>query len=137
MGLRDDIIADPACAVAYATRDCAELARIRSFGRMRLCHTAVGVGTILDKVDNGGMFLDNLTALGATNRDLYWAMVMINAGRLDLGVEKVQAQLTLLAQGMPQFAAGINALKALGYEPDPYSAAEMADALYNPDGTLK
>lgn len=136
MGLREDIIADPACAEAYAARDCAELARIRSVDRIRLKHTAIGIGTIL-ALDLGGAFLDTLLAMGANDRDVHWSMTLLDRGALDLGVQKLQDKLALMAAGMPQFANGIAALKALGYEPDPYSAADVAAACFNPNGSAK
>lgn len=137
MGLREDILGNPDCADALAKRDCDELARIASIGRKRLKHTNVGVGSILTVMDNGGAFLDALVAMGATDRNIHWSLVLLERGALDLGVQKLQDQLTLMAQGLPAFAAGIEAFMALGYEPDPVTKEQVGAALYNPDGSIK
>lgn len=115
-------------AQLIASRNEQAIADLLSTG-VRLKHTALGVGTVLACMDNGGVFLDTLESLGATNRDIHWVMVLLNNSNLDLGVQKLQDKLTELAANMPTFAAGINAFKALGYEPVVVSAHEVAIAL--------
>ncbi len=137
MGLREEILGNPDCAAALAKRDCDELARIASIGRQRLKHTAVGVGSILAVMDNGGAFLDALVAMGETDRNIHWSVVLLERGVLDLGVQKLQDQLGQMAAGMPTFAAGIEAFKALGYEPDTVTKEQVASIMFNPDGSVK
>lgn len=115
-------------AELIASRNEQAIAEALSTGT-RLKHTALGVGSILAVMENGGAFLDALEAMGAQNRDIHWVMVLLNNSNLDLGVQKLQDKLTELAAGMPTFAAGINAFKALGYEPVVVSAHEVAIAL--------
>lgn len=137
MSLRDEIHADPACATALAAKDCHELARIVSSGRQRMQSRYIGQGTVLDVMDNGGDFLDFLVQLGAQDRTVHWSIGLLENGRFDIGAAKAQAQLDLIALAQPQFATGIAALKALGYTPDIITMQDVAEAVFNSDGSEK
>lgn len=131
MTLRDEILANPACASAVASRNCQAIADIMSVGRTKLRSTYIGNGTVLDLMDNGGLFMDFLVAVGATNRDAYWSMDLLKAGRFDIGTQKAQEQLALMALAAPQFAPGIAKLLAFGHGPDVITPLQVANALYN------
>jgi hypothetical protein len=136
MSLRDDILADPACSAARAVRDCAEIARIRSLSaaRTRPNSREIGNGSILDTlgVASGNKLLDEIN----TNPLYRYVKPLVEQGRLLIGSPLVAG--TLLSM-VPEIITPAEAdkLVALGNDPWPFSASEVADALYNPDGSIK
>lgn len=136
MGLREDIIADPACAAAYAVRDCAELARIRTAAVVRTQpnNREIGNGTILATIGvaAGNKLLDEIN-----NNALYrYVKPLVEQGRLLIGSPLVVGTLQSM---VPAFIsqAEANSLTALGRDAQPYTAAEVADACFNPNGSAK
>lgn len=136
MTLRDDILADPACASALAARDCAEMARIRSIaaGRTRSNSRVIGNGSILEVIGiaSGNKLLDEVN-----NNTLYrYVKPLVNDGRLEIGKPLTVATLQSM---VPAIITQVEAdkLVALGKDAWPYSIQEVADALYNPDGSRK
>lgn len=139
MTLRDEIISRADCADALAARDCGELARILSVGRTKLIDYSIGYGTVLEVLgaEAGSAFLDGLTALAATSSPVKWALKLLDRGELNIGAAATQSQLDALATAgvMPQDVA--DTLKALALVPDVVTPQEVADAVFNPDGSLK
>jgi hypothetical protein len=139
MTLHDEIISRADCADVLAARDCGELARILSIGRTKLIESNIGYGTVMETLgaENGAAFLDALTVLAATSSPVKWALKLLDRGELNIGAATTQAQLDALAAGgvMPQAVA--DALKALAIVPDMVTPQEVADAVFNPDGSLK
>lgn len=135
MALRDDILADPACAVALAAKDCAELARIRSIGRVRSNSREVGNGTILDTIGfvAGNALLDEIN----TNTNYRYVKPLFEQGRLLIGSALVVATLQTMVTGGLVTQANADKLVALGKEPNPYTAQEVAVAVFNEDGSAK
>lgn len=121
--------------------DSEAIAAAMSVGRQRLAPTEIGVGTILETLagvgKGGGVFLDTLTSVGASSRDVYWTMVLINKGTLRIDKPAVRAGMQGLAAAVPSLARQIDALLTLGYEPDPVTQTEVQAAIFNDDGTLK
>jgi len=139
MTLRDEILSRPDCADALARRDCGELAALLSVGRTKVIDYSIGYGTVLEVLgaEAGSAFLDGLTALAATSSSVKWALKLLDRGELNIGSPATQAQLDALAAGsvMPQAVA--DALKGLAMGPDIVTAEQVADAMFNPDGSLK
>ncbi len=135
MTLRDDILADPACATALAAKDCAELARIRSVGRIRPFNREIGNGTILETIGfaAGNALLDEIT----TNVNYRHVKPLVEQGRLLVGSALVQASLQAMVAGAIITQANADKLVALGREPHPYTAQEVAAAVFNEDGSIK
>jgi hypothetical protein len=135
MGLREDILTNPACAAAVAEKDCEAIAAVMSAGRKRGNAREIGNGTILEVLGlaTGNALLD---AINATP-DFRYVKMLLDQGRLKIGSQLVQdaldgfvnAELLTVAQGA--------ALQALGLEDYPYTPQEVAEALFNPDGSLK
>jgi hypothetical protein len=134
--LRAQAHGDPACKEALAKRNIDALACILSASRVRPSAREIGNGTILEVlgVDAGNRLLDHIA--GAD--ELRHVRPLLEQGRLMIGAHLVQAALQsyvrldgVLAQ------ADADALCALGTEPDPLTPQDVADALYNPDGTQK
>jgi hypothetical protein len=134
MTLRDDILADPACNVARAARDCAEMARIRSVGRTQSNKREIGNGSILETIGitAGNKLLDEIN----TNTVYRYVKPLVDQGRLLIGSPLVVATLQSM---VPAFVAqaDVDKLTALGKDPWPYTAQEVADALYFPDGSVR
>lgn len=134
--LRAQAHSDGACAAALAARDIDELARILSIGRTRPTAREIGNGTILDVlgVDAGNKLLDHIAAAD----ELRHVRPLLDQGRLMIGAALVQGTLQSYVQLSDVITqADADKLCALGIEPDPLTAQEVADALYNPDGTPK
>ena len=139
MSLRDEILSRPDCADALAARDCGALAEILSAGRTKVIDYSIGYGTVLEVLgaEAGSAFLDGLTALAATSSPVKWALKLLDRGELNIGSPATQAQLDALAAGgvFPQVVA--DALKALALAPDVVTMQQVADAMFNPDGSQK
>ena len=134
--LRAQAHSDGACAAALAARDIDELARILSIGRTRPTAREIGNGTILEVlgVDAGNTLLDHIAAAD----ELRHVRPLLDQGRLMIGAALVQGTLQSYVQ-LPDVISQADADKlcALGIEPDPLTPQDVAEALYNPDGTPK
>lgn len=165
MSLRDDILADPACAAALAARDCHELARIRSIGRTNRAEkmtTERGVRSVLsiaagsqlirllkDASEDLGVptwLAGVLTAMNVPaegQQDYADAIAsaygwLRQEGGIDVSADATRGMLDLIAASNPaKFGATVATIKALADQPNPLTPQEVADALYNPDGSLK
>ena len=139
MTLRDEILSRPDCADALARRDCGELAALLSVGRTKVVDLNIGYGTVLEVLgaEAGSAFLDGLTALAATSSPVKWALKLLDRGELNIGSPATQAQLDALAAGgvFPQVVA--DALKALALAPDVVTMQQVAEEMFNPDGSQK
>ena len=138
MSLHDEIHNNPACAAAITARDCNEIARIHSIGRTAMQTRFVTARTVLAECGlNGAALLDKLDAAAPGIPSVKWAMVFLRQDSgLDVGHPNTQA----LLQGMvPAVLAQSEAdqLKNLALLPAPVSAPQVADALFNPDGSAK
>lgn len=132
--LRDQVHAEPRCAAALAAKDCAELARLMSVGRGRANRREIGNGTILEVLglEVGNVVLDLINGVG----DYRHVKPLIDQGRLLIGSPLAQTTVqSLVPNALTQAQA--DALCALGQEPNPYTAQDIAEALFNPDGTEK
>lgn len=136
MTLREDILADSACTAALAAKDCAELARIRTLtvGRTQPNSREIGNGSILATIGvvSGNKLLDEIN----TNPLYRHVKPLVDQGRLLIGSSLVAGTLqsmvpTIISQ------ADASALIALGRDAQPYTVAEVADAVFNTDGSAK
>lgn len=132
--LRDQVHADPRCVAALTAKDCTELARLMSVGRVRANTREIGNGTILEVLGlgTGNQVLDLING----NADYRYVKPLIEQGRLLIGSPLAQDTVqSLVPAVLTQQQA--DALCALGLEPHPYTAQDLAEALFNPDGTEK
>ncbi|MDB5937526.1 MAG: hypothetical protein JWQ01_4870 [Massilia sp.] len=136
MSLRDDILADPACSAARTARDCVEMARIRSLAatRTRPNGREIGNGSILETIGvaSGNKLLDEINS----NTLYRYVKPLVDQGRLLIGSPLVAGTLLSMVPAIITQAEA-DRLVALGKDPWPYSAIEVADALYNADGSAK
>ncbi|MFK3741435.1 hypothetical protein [Massilia sp. TN1-12] len=134
--LRAQVRADEACATPYAERDIHELARILSAGRVRQSAREIGNGTIIETlgIEAGNKLLDHI----ANDNNLRHVRPLLYQGRLIVGAPLVQAALQSYV-ALPDVLSqeGADKMCALGREPDPLGPLDVAEALYNPDGTEK
>jgi hypothetical protein len=136
VSLRDAVHANPACASALAAKDCDAIAAImnETAVRTRPTATTLGNGTVLEVlgIPDGNTFLDFLN----TTQDFRYVKPLLEQGRLEIGKTIVQQVIQSL---VPAVLTQTNADKlcAVGIEPDPYTAEELHDALFNADGTEK
>lgn len=134
MALRDDIHGNPACAAAIQARDCQAIAAIMSAGRTRLNQREIGNGTILETLGlaSGNALLDVIN----TNTNFRYVKPLVEQGRLLIGSQLVRATLQSL---VPSVLTQVEAdrLMALGVEPNPYSLNEIANSMFNENGSLK
>ena len=165
MTLRDDILADRACDAAYAARDCTELARIRSVGRVKRVSKTVterGVRSILP-IAAGSQFIrllkeaeetvgvpawlaGALSAMGiqsAAHQDYADAVAsaygwLRQDSGIDISATATRGMLDIIAASNPaKFGATVATIKALADQSDPYTAQDVADAAFNADGSAK
>ena len=165
MTLRDDILADRACDAAYAARDCAEIARIRSIGRTkRVSKTLTERGVrALVSIAAGSQFIRLLKEASETAGVPVWLSGVLSAmgvpaaahqdyadavasaygwlrqdSGIDISATATRGMLDIIAASNPaKFGATVATIKALADQPDPYTAQDVSDALYNLDGSNK
>lgn len=100
-------------------RNDGSLAAGLSVGRTRLQSKEIGAGTILAILaPDGGAFLDALTVLGESDRNVFWSLDLIRQGRFDIGMPAARAQVTALGVDHPELAPAVASLLALGVVPD-------------------
>jgi len=139
MTLKDEILSRQDCADALARRDCGELAALLSVGRTKVIDYSIGYGTVLEVLgaEAGSAFLDGLTALAATSSPVKWALKLLDRGELNIGAEATRGQLDALAAGGVMPRAVADALKALALAPDVVTMQQVAEEMFNPDGSQK
>ena len=142
MSLRDEIRSNPDCADALARRDCDELARIASIDR-----TATGP---IEKKDfaiwcaASGMraaIEDHASNPASPLRAIALSLKDFLVGPPDAGIDFNEPgnQQSLAAWEAVGAISGEQKaqLLAMGIKPAPVSAYEVAEALFNPDGSEK
>jgi hypothetical protein len=123
---------DPAL---LTTRNTDAIAAAVSVGRVSIQSRLIGIGTILATLGAaGGQFLDGLVAIGATDRNVFWAMELIKAGTLDIGMPATRAQVSALAIASPAVAPAVSALLALAEVPDPVTELQVRCVLWDVSG---
>lgn len=112
-------------------RQDSSLAASISAGRNRTVSTLIDAGTVMRVLGpvSGATLLDALSGLAATNRPVYWAMKLLDAGRLDVGDPNTQAQLNMLAAGGALTQAQANAMIALSQQSDPIQIETVSHIL--------
>jgi hypothetical protein len=132
--LRQAARSNPDCADALAARDCDAIAVLLSPGRMRANGREIGYGVILETVgiEAGNRLIDFIQA----QQELRHVVQLLANGWLRIGSPLAQGALqSFVPVAISQ--ANADALCALGIEPDPYTAQQVAAALYKPDGSDK
>ncbi|MFC5548190.1 hypothetical protein [Massilia aerilata] len=134
-GLRQAARATQAGMDALARKDCAALAALLSVGRTHPSATEVGNGTILATIgiDAGNSLLDHI----GSDPSMRHVKPLLEQGRLKVGSPVAQGAIRAFATANVITQSQADALCALGVEPDPLTAQDVADALFNPDGTEK
>lgn len=123
--------------ILLQNRNDVAIAAILSKGRVKVQSKEIGIGTILDVMaPNGGIFLDNLVALGETDRNVYWSMDLLKQGRFDIGMPGSRAQVSALAQANPSLQPGIAALLATAEVPDQINFNAVSTALNIAEGRI-
>ena len=134
--IRAAIVASP--DLQALVPDTGALAAALSAGRTRIESKEIGVGTILMVLQpHGGAFLDGLVALGQTDRNVFWSMVLIQAGKFDVGLPGTRAQMQALAQARSSLNEAFSALLALAEVADPVGEFDVRCAIFADDGTLR
>ncbi len=124
----------PDCAAALAAKDCEALAVLLSAGRSCGNEREVGYGTIIETIgiESGNDLIDFLKAAPAMRH----VVPLLDQGRLRIGAPLVQSTLQSFVGG-PIDQAEADALCALGLQPDPLTARQVAEALFHEDGSEK
>lgn len=132
--LRQAARSNPACADALAARDCDALAVLLSPGRMRSNGREIGYGMILETIGitAGNQLIDFIQA----QQELRHVVQLLANGWLSIGSPLAQGALRSFGPDAIS-QADAEALCALGLEPNPYTAQQVAAALYHPDGSEK
>lgn len=124
----------PDCAAALAAKDCEALAALLSEGRTCGNEREVGYGTIIETIglEAGNQLIDFLKSA----EPMRHVMPLLDQGRLRIGSPLVQSTLQSLVGGRID-QADADALCALGLQPDPLTARQVAEALFHEDGSEK
>lgn len=139
--LRDAVKASPEYANAYAARDIDAIAAIMSAGRVRFRPTIIGDGTIIDAFVTtyglAGLTQANTFLDGFRSDPMFRHVVRpMDRGELRLDNAGTRGMIAQMAgNSLPQAVA--QAMLAMAAEPDPLNRLDVADALYNPDGSMK
>lgn len=122
------------CAEALATRDCDALAGLLSADRTCGNDREIGYGTILEVIGitAGNQLIDFIQG----QPDLRHVKPLLEQGRLRIGSAMVQQSLKAFV-GPAITQADADMLCALGQQPDPLTAQQVAEALFHHDGSEK
>ena len=142
MGLREEIRSDPACAEALAARDCQEMARIRSIGRPPRAALAQIADVQAALQTSGAWWAIKAAAADQAHPANAAAVAVMDVGaarysNLDTSLPLVGQMFGALVvtDVIPQ--EQMDAVLALGFMPDPLTAHQVGEALYNADGSDK
>lgn len=141
MTLRDDILNDRDCDVAYAARDCTELARIRSIGRTR--NAPILIADIQKVLQTSGVWwniLDTANAPTHPARAAARAVIDVASARYDSvdSITPIVGQMfgaLVTASILPH--ATMTKIMGMGIVAYPYTAQDVVDAVFNDDGSAK
>lgn len=133
--LRAQARGNPAYAEALAVRDLDTLAALLSVGRTRPSSLEVGNGTIIATIgfEAGNSLLDHISS----EPTMRYVKPLLDQGRLLVGSPVAQGAIRSFAAAGVISAEDADKLCALGQEPDPLSRLDVAEALFNPDGSEK
>ena len=112
------------------TRNDVAIAAVLSVGRVKVESMRIGIGTILATMrPNGGVFLDALETLAATDSNVKWTLKLIEASNFDIGLTATREELATFATANPALADNIAALLAVAESADPISVDQVSHAL--------
>jgi hypothetical protein len=133
--LRAQARGNPAYANALAARDLDALAALLSVGRTRPSSLEVGNGTIIATIgfEAGNALLDHISS----EPSMRYVKPLLDQGRLRVGSPVAQDAIMSFGSAGVISAQDADKLCALGLESDPVSRQDVAEALFNPDGTEK
>ena len=133
--LRAQARSNPACAEALAERDLDALAALLSVGRTRPSSLEVGNGTVIATIgfEAGNTLLDHISS----ELSMRYVKPLLDQGRLRVGSPVAQAAIRSFADAGVINTVDADRLCALGLESDPLSRHDVAEALFNPDGSEK
>lgn len=139
MSLKEQILARPDCADAVAAKDCHAIAALLSVGRMAVQSRFVTARTVLAECGMlGASILDALEVAAVGNSAVKWAVRFLGQDSgINVGDPATQYMIDQLAEDGALSAPQAAALKNLALQPAPVTSAEVADALYEFDGTPK
>lgn len=130
MGLKEDILNRQDLTAAIVARDCQYIADAISIGKYEIVSVEIGKGKILATIglEDGNTLLD----LVDTNPDFRHVKQLVANGWLDVGDPNVRTMID-------QICSPTNAtkLKALAEIPKHLTPREVAEILYNDDGSMK
>ncbi len=142
MDIREEVLSRDDCAVAYAAKDCHELARLLSIGRTKV--VLVQIADIQAAMMRTGIWWTVKPLLTQPDHPAYMAAVVVSDvsqarySNLDLSLPLVTQMFSALVTAgvMPQ--AFMDSLTNMGIVPDVLTQREVAIALYNDnDGSAK
>lgn len=135
MAITKEEIEAKCSAEMIASRDCQAIADAMNVGRVRNSKREIGYGTILETIgfEAGNALSDEIN----TNTLFRYVKPLVEQGRLIAGSPLVAGALQVMVGSGKITQAQANALKALGVEENPCTPQEVAEALYNTDGSMK
>lgn len=141
--IRAAITASPTLlALARAVpADTAGIAAALSVGKTKRSPDLLDIGDSLELLDDlpsgGGVVLDALATLAATDRILFWLLESLKQGRLRIGAPATRKRLTAAAAADPTLQDAVNLLLARGRIPDVIAEFEVRQAIFADNGDLR
>lgn len=138
MTLRDEILARSDLSAQVAARNIDAIAAAMSVGRKSVQPRMVTARAIIAECPNGAAILDALEEAALTDTNVKWAMkfLALEAG-IDIGNEATRGLIDYIAFTGKITQEQCTALKNLGLQPVTVTPLQVAEALYNPDGSMK
>lgn len=149
MSLRDDILARTELSQAVQERDCIAIAAAMSVGRVQVVSHLIGERGILDLLGaiDGDAFLAALESItepallpeplrpyfGAIQRGVAW----LKKDGLDIGSATTRSLLAALAAAGVLDAGSVAKIKGLAEKPCELTPRQVAEVIFNDDGSLK
>ena len=126
MSLRDEILAG---GFDLESRDCQAIADALSVNRIKTVKTEIGKGMVLATIglEAGNALLDIID----NEANLRHVKQLVANGWLDVGDALTRAMIDQICS-----PASASALKALAEVPDKVTAQQVAEVIYNPDGSI-
>lgn len=141
MGIYEEAYAHPDLAEAIAAKDCHELARILSIGRTKAAHVplsdvqaklqSTGAWWAIKPIAANAAHPANMAAIAVTD------VANARYENLDTTLPIVAQMFGALVQAGAMAQSVVDSIMELANVPDPLTAQDIAEALFNPDGTPK
>lgn len=139
MPTKEELHSRPELSAYIIDRNCEKLAEILSEERTQFVTCLINEGTVMDALgaDEGAALLDALKVLAEASPALRYGLELLEKTKLDIGLVSVREQFEKLALAGQLPTHAVTTLVNLAKVRHPFTIREVAEILYNDDGSLK